>query len=281
MVVFDQTVLRLAPEFDAVSIARRVVQHASADVADVAVANRDTMRVAAAETMAARIAAPQAVHHGVMRSAMADAMRLVHEFQRLVRPARIARMTDIQDAFARIMVVVLFRLQLFDVPPFPAAGFAMVEDDVADIAEERPLANEIRLLQADRLELHRSAIGNRLAEEIIETNQRPFRAGRMVEQKTIHILPVLRDMDMLAELNTVRRPWRTRHHDTEDAHVEWLVASDAVFENIMDTAVFQIRAEQLHVRLPLAMFRIGNGISLLPVMRFRFACHGGGLLHID
>ena len=41
MVVFDKTVLRLAPEFNAVTVSRRVIQHAAADVADGAPPNLD------------------------------------------------------------------------------------------------------------------------------------------------------------------------------------------------------------------------------------------------
>ena len=138
---------------------------------------------------------------------MADAMRLAHEFQRLVRPARIARMTDIQNAFACIMVVVLFGLQLFDVPPFPAASLAMVEDDVANILQQRPLTDEIRWLQADRLEFHRRAVGNRPPDEIVESDWRPLRAGRAVEQEARNLLPICRDMHMLAKFHAIRRPW--------------------------------------------------------------------------
>ena len=53
VVVFDKTVLRFAPKFDAVAVSRRVIQHTAADVANVAIADGDAMGVAAAETMAA------------------------------------------------------------------------------------------------------------------------------------------------------------------------------------------------------------------------------------
>ena len=58
MVVFDKTVLRLAPKFDAVAVSRRVIQHAAADVTDIAVADGDAMGIATAETMTARITTP-------------------------------------------------------------------------------------------------------------------------------------------------------------------------------------------------------------------------------
>ena len=58
VVVFDKTVLRFAPEFDAIAVSRRVIQHTAADVADVAITDGDAMRISAAEAMATRITAP-------------------------------------------------------------------------------------------------------------------------------------------------------------------------------------------------------------------------------